>query len=187
MTQAEIYAYYKNRHRCVRCHKQDAYTLSGRSYCAECCEKERLRGKLRYPADKGRRSRRAATLKAERLENGLCPECGGPQDKPGRQMCESCAARKRERRRVKREAAGCETLTSMRERSYDGFCYHCGKPVKVGVTFAHEPFRVCEQCYQNTVAAAAKGRAAMRAKYTVIQDWTGGRYHFWIVTKNGTE
>lgn len=39
----ESYAFFKSRHMCVACHGQDAYTLAGRTLCAECAEKNRIR------------------------------------------------------------------------------------------------------------------------------------------------
>lgn len=46
----KVAAYYKalrkerkDNHQCVRCRRQDAYTLNGRSLCAACCRTERER------------------------------------------------------------------------------------------------------------------------------------------------
>lgn len=172
-SQRECRSYYKSIQRCVRCHKKDAYTMNGRSYCAECAEKERDRSKKRYEHDKERRSKRAKELKEERMSNGLCYRCGRPQDKEGRGLCKRCAAMKREtkRRNAPEDAI---TIQERIERSYDGFCYKCGKTTKKGLNQNFQSYRLCEKCWQDACKAAEKGRQSERQKYDMWGFWRNG-------------
>lgn len=172
-SQREIAAYYKSQNRCVRCHKQDAYTLAGRSYCFECAEKDRIYSKMRYARGKERKRERTRELVAERKAAGICYRCGRLPSRPGIGMCAKCAARKSEIRR-RNQPDEHLTLQDKKERSYEGFCYHCGEPVRDGLTLSFQPYRVCQKCYENIIKAGELGRTAARALYDFHSFWRGG-------------
>ena len=85
--------YLKSVHRCIRCGKQDAYTLVGKQRCYECTEKEKERQRAYYqchkPENKQRTKERYEWLKSK----GMCTVCGKKKAKEGRTMCPSCLAR----------------------------------------------------------------------------------------------
>lgn len=172
-SQRENREYYKNLKRCVRCHEKDAYTLIGRSYCFSCTQKEKEYGRIRYQNGKESRTKRVSELQSARVANGLCPRCGRPQDKQGRKLCERCAALKR-KTREKNRPNDSVTRQDMTDRSYEGYCYKCGKPSKEGLNLNFQPYRLCEKCWQDAVKAAEKGRAAARLKYDFSGFWKNG-------------
>ena len=65
-------------HRCVECNAQDERTMSGKTRCAVCAARLSERVKERYKL---------------RLQDGLCPDCGEPLDRPGHKLCTNCAER----------------------------------------------------------------------------------------------
>jgi NMD protein affecting ribosome stability and mRNA decay len=83
--------YYMSRQRCIRCGKQDAYTMSGHQHCYECTEKNQEACKKTYYKHHEDRKKvmreRYERLKAE----GMCVECGQKKARPGKVMCERCA------------------------------------------------------------------------------------------------
>ena len=103
---------------------------------------------------------------AERIAQGLCPNCGKAPPEPERRLCVSCAGKRRQSERVrdaKRRAAGkprhrnseTERARERRrtaERVAQGLCVSCGKE-------SPAPGRTsCRRC-------AGKRRAAERTRY----------------------
>jgi hypothetical protein len=82
--------YFKSVQRCVRCGKQDAYTMNGHQRCYECSEK------CKEYAQKHHKQNREKHLEVmheryERLKaQGLCVECG-KKAIPGFVRCQRCA------------------------------------------------------------------------------------------------
>ena len=70
--------------RCVRCGTQDAYTLNGRSTCAECAEKVRAYNAAYQQSGKARERQRAFREKHE--AEGLCRYCNRPAE-IGKKIC----------------------------------------------------------------------------------------------------
>lgn len=74
-------AWAKEKRRCASCLKQDAYTLNGRYYCAECAAKNR-RGKNKgVPFERVQNETKSGMPKIKRSERpsyGLCYFCGSP-------------------------------------------------------------------------------------------------------------
>ncbi len=103
---------------------------------------------------------------AERLAQGLCPNCGKAPPEPERRLCAPCAGKRRQSERVrdaKRRAAGkprhrnseTERARERRrtsERVAQGLCVSCGKE-------SPAPGRTSCRC------CAGKRRAAERARY----------------------
>ena len=163
-SQRRIAQYYKSLKRCVRCHKQDAYTLNGRSYCFECAEQSRRYSKEKYQKVKEKQVDWKKKLREERLSKGLCYICGRPQDKAGRKCCELCAAKDRIRYQSHRKPGTLSHQEAL-DRVNDSLCYRCGNPIKQGLTADLKPYKVCERCWQDNVKAAQKGKEAMERKY----------------------
>lgn len=63
--------YFRTNHRCIRCGKQDAYTLGHRSLCYECAEYNRERVKIWAHKHKDERKAKYERLKA----SGICVNC----------------------------------------------------------------------------------------------------------------
>ena len=124
--------------RCLRCHQQDAYTLNGRHYCADCAErlneashrwKERNREKVNANA-------RAKT--AQRRADGLCITCGKPSGE--KSHCPRCS-KKRNRQALKRRIEAGENFP----RGDNGLCWQCNKRLAVD---GHD---LCEDCLEKAI------------------------------------
>lgn len=144
--QRELRVSCKRLHICVQCYKQDAYTLVGRTLCADCAAKDAARHRQKYSlkeeAEKRKEERR---LKRQRhIENHECTECGKklPQNYTYR-LCARCRGRKR-RRWKKKDMRG-----------VDGMCSRCGKELCM------EGKRLCAKCYEKQLPIAQKGLAAI--------------------------
>ena len=140
------------KHLCVDCKRQDAYTLNGRARCFECSEKNR----------EGQRKRRNENLEAERKksrdqrqqwrEAGKCTRCG--RDKPAWEVyavCERCRARDNDSRQRKREQRD-----DYFPRGTTGLCYFCLQPVMDGK-------KECRRCYDARMPGLKKAQEAARA------------------------
>ncbi len=118
------YEYNKLHHRCVRCGETDAYTMSGRSYCADCAKKYSEREKNYYHTySKERMAKAKAKVDAWRAA-GLCTRCGKKPMEAGRSVCAQCAQKAREsnrRLRAKRGAVSNEKARAL------GLCLRCRK------------------------------------------------------------
>lgn len=81
--------------RCVRCCKQDAYTLAGKQRCFDCTEKEKKNQRKYNEAHreeiKLKMKERSAKLKAE----GICVFCGKRKARTKRTLCAHCAAKQK--------------------------------------------------------------------------------------------
>lgn len=83
----------KSLQRCVRCGKQDAYTMNGHQRCYECAEKarnyQRERNKRHSEKLRENQKNRYHHLKSK----GLCVSCGKKSALKGRVMCKECFER----------------------------------------------------------------------------------------------
>lgn len=151
------YEYLKSRHRCAKCAGQDAYTLNGRAYCAECIDRmsERQRVYISRHREQHNAYNRAYRDKCKAA--GLCVRCRKPAVR-GKTMCAVCAAKDNARHRKK----PCELID--REEWVDqGMCRNCRKPVKEGESvWSGRPFRLCPDCYDKAVDNLIKAHAAYR-------------------------
>lgn len=145
----ENVAYYKSRQRCTRCGRQDAFTLNGRSICADCVEKQRESYK-RYRAERGAElNAQNKAYRAKMVEAGLCPNCGKPSD-GGYVNCQRCRAVARQKMKRRRRESG------SLPHGANGSCYTCNKrPALPGK-------RLCRECYEKSLASMAKAREAQR-------------------------
>ena len=84
-------------HLCVVCGTKDAYTMNGRSRCAECVRKdtEYCRKKRGYNAFVQPQDRPEKPWKNRpRGANGYCWQCNKRQNVPGRNLCAECYEKK---------------------------------------------------------------------------------------------
>lgn len=92
---SERAAYLKSVQRCVRCKKQDAYTMNGHPLCYECTEKNRENAR-RYHQENREKRLQILHERYERLKSqGLCVECG-KKARSGFVMCHRCAMKSNE-------------------------------------------------------------------------------------------
>ena len=88
--------YMKAVHRCIRCGKQDAYTLAGKQRCYECVEKEKQRCK-EYNKRNSEKNKQRAKERYYRLKSqGLCVVCAKRKAQSGRTLCLRCAIKSNE-------------------------------------------------------------------------------------------
>lgn len=152
MTDSEFRAKRKKAHVCTQCGKEDAYTMMGRSRCADCAEVARKScEKARQDPVKYRKILDCnLNKKYRRKEAGLCPRCGKPTNN-GRVHCEECL--KKERMRYKRNK-------EYVERGEYGKCYICNKREAIPGK------RLCEECYERNLkqfeSVRQKGQETMR-------------------------
>lgn len=137
----------KERHLCVLCGKQDAYTLSGKIRCYDCSQKwnkrnrEYTRNYSQSHKDKIKEYR--DTLK----KNGICVVCEKNPAVKGKTRCSVCATRQNFRQ-AQRNAERNPTLPDGCLR-----CHH--NPRKPG-------FKVCERCYEQMIRTQAIGQEKIR-------------------------
>lgn len=132
MTEAEYRALKKKHHICRDCGAQDAYTLAGRTYCAECAEKYRIRVAKRRETAGDILRQRQAEIRRKRAEEGRCVRCGGRTD--GHKTCKAC---RMETAANRRKRTGRDW--SMRVSGFE--CFFCGgEPM--------EGRKICEACYR---------------------------------------
>lgn len=154
----------KSAHICTRCGLEDAYTIAGRSLCADCAEKAR-QCKAKQYEDEGKKQRmysQHCNGQQKRRDAGLCPTCGRPST-PGYSTCEYCRAKHRNYMRQRRNNP---------PRGAYGICWNCNKAE------AMPGKRVCQTCYEILCRNLEKGRevqAEMKAN---------GWMHPWIKDDN---
>jgi len=118
----ESYIFWKSLQRCVRCHKQDAYTLAGRARCAECveinrAEKAAFREKNHERLLGGNKDW-YYRMKAEHR----CVLCARPLDDDRHTTCAGCRAKRRRKHAEKRGGQGANY-----PRGDNGICWLCNK------------------------------------------------------------
>lgn len=138
-------------HRCVQCGKQDAFTLNGRVYCADCTEWRRMyylkRAEARPEVLENARAH-MATRRVALQEKGICPTCGKRKVTPPYATCDQCRAKARERDRAKRG-------WYIRD---DTLCAKCHKRLRL------EGKKMCAECCESFKRVQAMGAAARRGR-----------------------
>lgn len=144
MTEQEYRASLKRHHICRNCKQTDAYTLAGRTYCAECAEKDaekkrNLRAKEEYRQKAIQRTREWRNSNA--AEN-RCSRCGKPLPTGWKnKCCCECLTYSRKKAKERRQKSGALTWDM---RRCDGICFICGEPT-IGAR------KMCEDCYQKRI------------------------------------
>lgn len=161
-------AYRKITHHCARCNAQDAYTLAGRSCCAECAAKMSAEKMKKYWERGGNPpgyNERKTALRRKWEQDGLCTHCGKRPALAGKKRCVECTAyyrRYKERRRIE---SG-RTLEQRLWRKEHGFCWICGKPVAdIEKPWSGENVKLCADHYQMACECAKIGSKAYLEKY----------------------
>ena len=143
--QREYRGVLKHLHLCRDCKKMDAFTLSGKSRCAECTEKARIqRGKyMQNPENRAKSLTADRERRAERIENGCCAACGAPLYDSSYKLCPKCRAKCRARNARAARKRGVLPRT-------DGICWQCNRaPVALGRG-------LCASCYEKKVPISLK-------------------------------
>lgn len=134
------YDWCKAHHFCVSCKTQDAFTLSGRVYCADCSEKRKAqraeRSKRPDHAKASYEAKHASDQKRyyERKAAGLCVHCARPTYGLGT-SCERCRLKQKRKRVSKTQIQGINW-----PRGDNDICYVCNKRPVFG------RYHVCEEC-----------------------------------------
>ena len=142
-------------HLCRDCKKQDAYTLSGRTRCFECAERDRQQHRKRRSAEAGRASNIAYhnAWKDKKQSEDLCTYCGRHKVESGKKICKSCVINQSSKRREKRIQDGMNW-----PRGANGFCFQCNKEKAI------DGKRLCQKCYDVKMANLEK-RRLLNAEY----------------------
>lgn len=133
----------KSLHLCLWCKQQDAFTLNGRSYCAECAEKlAQAKYNKTYRNETTRQNRKEArkALRLRHIENHKCSQCGTSlPENYSFKLCEKCRTKNRLRDK---------TTTFM--RGQNGICWLCNKQPVI------ENKRLCKTCYDKELQCLSK-------------------------------
>lgn len=139
----------KRNHFCRECLRQDAFTLSGRTYCAECSEK---RKKQRHAGasteSKLYDAERHKKLRDQRRTEHKCVGCGKQlESQDSHYYCSVCRAKRKK---------NSETYRAKFVRNYprgeNGICFQCNKAVVM------DGRRLCRDCYNKAVKSAEYAR-----------------------------
>lgn len=135
----------KSLHICPNCKRQDAYTLSGRRYCAECAAKDAER-KRKWRAEHAQENRAGVhQVEQKRAEAGLCIRCGKRKPATGNKVCCMCNLKRSRKRREKQVQQGMNW-----PRGANGYCWRCNKRP------AMDGKRLCVECYAANIRQLAK-------------------------------
>lgn len=159
MTDSEFYRLRKKAGVCPRCGREDAFTMTGRSFCADCAEKARANKAAQYAVEekKIRMYAQHCNGQKKRRDMGLCPTCGRPAT-PGYSTCEYCRAKHRNYMRNYRNSF---------TRGQYGICWQCNKRE------ALPGKRVCQSCYDMKI------RCQRQAIAVVAEMKESGWVHPW--------
>lgn len=170
MTQQEYRQKLKKYHICRECKKQDAYTLNGRTYCADCAEKIAERKRKERAKDGGLKNKIACKKWKEKNESEhRCKKCGRAlADSYTYKTCEYCRAKQRERLRKRRIENG---ILPWDMRCNSDVCFQCGKKTPISGK------RLCKECYESKLKVcmpqfekmAEKGRDILRNQNKLFQ------------------
>lgn len=143
-TQKETRKWLKEHHLCKECYSKDAYTLSGRTLCAECAAKaaERKRfAKAKNAEYKQRQIEAVKKWRKEKAESGLCSRCGKRKTDGIHKTCDYCRYKMKQRRREERA----KVATTNYPRGENGYCWQCNK------NMALPGYRLCQECYSKKI------------------------------------
>lgn len=153
----------KKFHLCGNCKEQDAYTLAGHLYCAECSEKQKQYSYDSYHRHYEEINAKASERRKERAEKHLCTECGKKLPSgDNHRMCAHCRAvgrAKHERAQIWQGKVDRDTMRVM------GVCTRCGAPRMQGEKAFGGEIMLCESCYRKSCDSLVIARAAYEAKY----------------------
>lgn len=157
MPKQEDVVFWTKMQRCIECKKQDAYTLSGRQLCYECCEKAAIRRHNAAANDEDfykKQYTHKKIVREERKSLGLCVDCGKRPMESG-DLCWFC----REKKRAYDREYYHKTKKIVPDKKPDeNICTRCKKnPRAFGI-------KLCSDCYEKTCKSAWMGRKAQGPK-----------------------
>ena len=154
----------KKFHLCVNCKTQDAYTLAGHQYCADCNERNREYNRISYERHAAEHNEKSRERRDERRKKHLCTSCGKKLPKGDTHvLCARCRAVGREKKARAQIWDGRMDRETMRAA---GLCVRCGAPRKQGETaWSGREILLCERCYAQSCESLQKARAAYLEKY----------------------
>lgn len=124
---------------CVKCGKQDAFTLIGKTTCAECNETQRKCDAKRN-AERSEEYKEAKRQKRQEAKaNGICTTCLKRTAMKGYAKCEKCRAAYI--RYNKKRSLNSNKLSAS-EAYYCGLCMQCRKKPHM------EGRKQCPECYE---------------------------------------
>lgn len=145
----------KRNHMCTRCHQQDAYTLGGRSLCAECARRQRERSAKFRDNHREEYLIKARKAYAQKKRENKCPMCGKKiENNDGSVLCPHCKAKERRRKHTKQLA-----LSVNYPRGENGYCWMCNK------NLALPGKRLCQHCRDIVVENLRKGKPSTNANH----------------------
>ena len=146
------YAFWKAHGLCTACHGQDAYTLAGRSRCAECAEKNRIQKAAYRERNFDRLSDTNDDWYYRMKAEGRCVKCGREVEDPANYTtCAMCRAKQRAEDAERRLASG---KIPKAIASDCGVCGICNRRP------AMEGRKTCPECYAQNTRNLAKANAA---------------------------
>lgn len=146
--------YLKRVNRCIKCQKQDAYTLNGRSYCFECATKMNEFTAIYREKNKEKRKQENKIQRDYWRENGMCTHCGKILPPNYKYLhCTVCRAEKRNAQRKRRIGVAINY-----PRGSNGFCWQCNKQK------AMEGKKLCQDCYSKRMVSMNKAIEANKMK-----------------------
>lgn len=133
--------------KCVRCRKQDAYTMIGKTLCADCMNKmvEANRKYREKHKDEIQKQNHEKTLKLK--QEGKCIVCHRREAEKGYTMCNHC--RNQAKARKKKWTLNNGKL-SIDQALYCGLCARCRKKPHI------EGKKLCPDCYQDALKGLEK-------------------------------
>lgn len=146
--------YLKRVNRCIKCQKQDGYTLAGRSYCFECAAKMNKLNSVYRERDKEKINKKNTVQRDYWRKNGMCTHCGKILPPNYKYLhCVVCRARKRNTQRKRRIGTDVNY-----PRGSNGICWQCNKePVMEGS-------KLCKDCYSKRMVSMNKAIEANKMK-----------------------
>lgn len=159
----------KQHHICCDCKKQDAYTIAGRTLCAECAEKRAEAARKKYTCDGGEKQKIATKKYREKNEKEhKCILCG--KQLPNYCKYKTCDLCRRKARRRELDKLREKGTIPWDMRTSSEYCFQCAKkkPLVTG--------RLCKDCYGKKLETcmpqfeemAKKGREIVRKELNKI-------------------
>ena len=137
------YRWCREHHICTACKKKDAYTIAGRTYCAECTEKRNARRRITESGQKKSRSDYDRARKERLASNGVCIQCGKRKTEDGKKICAFCGSIRNRKARQRRRDLNPDINWP---RGDNGICYVCNRrPATNGM-------RTCTECREKMIA-----------------------------------
>lgn len=147
---------------CCRCGKEDAYTLIGKTLCADCM-KERVERNRQYREshkEEVRKKNHERILKCK--SEGICTVCRHRKAQQGYTMCKHCRDQAVIRRKKKRLNNG---KLSAEQALYCGLCTRCRKEPHM------EGKKLCPDCYADVLKALEKARVGLTERNKNHPTW----------------